>query len=147
MIRLILIAILSCSAQADLQVKRYDDGYLFSFVEDGVHNCWGMPDLADLNYFDLSWLKVTDTAVRYNWSKGDAAVALECESAPVSRVVQMVEGDPVYMKVIDAQGRLIRGIEIPGGLPCGDRLSRWFNTQFYYHAVTYNGVTGIALCY
>jgi len=145
---ILALLLLTCSAQAsDLQARRYGDGYVMRFVQDGAVHCWGMPDLADLSYFDPSWLPVTETAVRYAWPVGDAAFAAVCNEMPtVKRVVQMVEGEPVYMRIITEAMRLRQGVEVPAGLPCGDVISRYYNTPFYWASVTYGGQTGVALC-
>jgi hypothetical protein len=83
----------------------------------------------------------------YAWPAPNTETLAACADATVPRVVQMVEDEPVYMKTIDSRGTLIRGIEIPAGLPCGDVASRYYMTDFYWRSVTYQGVTGIALCY
>lgn len=148
--KLIIFLLLSFSANAELYVKQIETplhgkGYIFNYVENSVNYCWVMPEWVDLNYFDLSWLKVTDTAVRYNWPGSDAAT--ECESALVPRVVEMNEGEPVRMRVIVAGARIGLGIVIPPGLPCGDIVSRYYSTSFYWRTVSFAGQTGIALCY
>lgn len=124
-------------ANADLLVKRQGEGYMFSFVENGVQSCWGMPDLVDLNYFDPNWLKVTDTALRYGWPMmTDPAMIAECAAVKTYRTI----GGTLYQVTFSLTLAPIAAI--PAGIPCGDKVAFFEGLR----SATYNGQTGIALC-
>jgi hypothetical protein len=124
--------LISFSASADLQVKRAGTEYAFSFVENGVQHCWVMPEWVDLNYFDYTWRTVPNTALIHNWPIPEQTVS--CDA-----VIPRTLAGSLYF-IIPAMP-----IPIPAGIPCGDPVSYTFN-GYALRSVTYNRVTGYALC-
>jgi len=140
MAKILFLLLFSFAAQAfDLQARRNGEGYAFRFIQDGVIYCWGMPDLADLNYFSQTWMKVTDTALAYSWPLGDAAFAAVCaENLNVKRT-----NGSFPMWSITPNLTVVETMQLPAGIPCGEQAGQWE----FIRAITYNGRSGITLCF
>jgi hypothetical protein len=124
-------------ANADLLVKRQGEGYMFSFVENGVQSCWVMPEWVDLNYFDYTWQTVPNTAVLHNWPAPTPEQADSCADAPpVPRTI----GGPLYTITYAMQVSAIG--TVPAGVICGDAIMYYK----FFRAIAYNGQVGFAWC-
>jgi hypothetical protein len=144
--------LLATLAHADLQIRQITseqtgDGFIVKYVENGVIYCWGMPDVLDRTFIPQTWTPVTQAAIDYRWPVMTGDDAMAClNGPPVPRVVEMNEGELPVMFGISGQ-RLTRIGTVPAGTPCGDVVSQYYSTPFYYRAVTHAGIRGMALCY
>lgn len=145
--------LLATLAHADIYIQRVtseqtDQGYIFQFVQNGVSYCWAMPQMLDQSFIPPSWMPVPQAAIDYRWPVMTGDAALACLSGPpVHTVIQMNEDELPCLYIVGSQNRLVCSARIPGGLPCGDVVSRYHQTMFYYRSVTHAGMTGMALCY
>jgi hypothetical protein len=140
-VRIILYALimsLSLSANADIEARRYGEGYAFRFVQDSVIHCWGMPDLADLNYFSPTWMKVTDTAQAYSWPQGDAELAAVCNENPT---VKRTTGWANLMDITSSL-QVTSVMRLPAGIVCGER----FGANSFLYTVVYQNIRGFTIC-
>lgn len=140
--KLIFFLLLSFSANADLYVKQIatqqGKGFIFSYVERGVNHCWIMPEWVDLNYFDISWLTVNDTAIFHNWPASDPEAVTACANGP--KVFKVATGK---MYTITGSLKVVVVMNIPNGIPCGDAIHDYSMLR----SVTYGGHTGFAVCF
>lgn len=130
----ILLALLSPSLNADVEVKSYGDRYIYRYVQDGVVRCWDMPSYVDLSYFNTEWATVRQTAVEKNWPAPQPAAQSECTSTGVFKTyggyfVNPLSGQPITT-------------ELPSGIPCGEQVS----TFSLVRVVHWNDQIGMAIC-
>lgn len=139
-ILLFLIATLVNAAPPQIQrmtSEQLDQGYVIHFVSDGVIYCLGMPQMLDQAFIPQTWTTVPQAAIDYRWP----VMTGEVESVCLSGInIPRVSYGKMYQ--INGAAQVYQSIDIPIGLPCGDRMS---NVSFL-RSVTYSGQTGFAIC-
>lgn len=128
--------------------EQLDNGVAIFFVANGKIHCFGIPQVLDIASAPKEWTPVPQAAIDYRWPEMTGNAADTCRSVPVLRTIANASWGYSYLYTVTISGGVIRinPVEIPENTPCGDKLSPTTYNIYALHAVTYNGVSGMAVC-